>query len=227
MSLLPSDLIADATQQAYPYISENALAPGPLLRHLSVLDADVVNWFSVTAPERLSTAGADITVVLATNPTGYALTTGRSYYDFRWIDKDGNVWPDRIRIVPESQFLSPPAHPAGIVRGSTFFPCDDLGLRWTSTATRTFFIGNGDTIAYRYMTEPVRITALSQALISPDEARDYLQWSLVMHILLADVTTPPERVQIAMQAAAAAKQQLLLLANKRTLPQSSLGRGVI
>jgi len=223
MALTPQTLIDDALLLAHPYTPTQALALGPLLRRLTTLDAEIVHWYLITAPERLNTTPTALIVSLATNATGYALSAARVYSDFRWIDKDGNVWSDPISIVPESHFMTPGKHPAGIVRGSTFFPSDPLEKNWTGTEKRIFFIGDGDKVQYRIIAEPGRVTTLSQALVAPDESRDYLQWSLALAIMLQAFGVPVERIDEARLHVQEARAQMVLSAAKRTGVESRIG----
>lgn len=222
MTLLARDLIDDAMALAYPHIAEYATSPVALLRQLSSLDERVIDLFLATAPERVSAAGSNLNCSLANNLAGYSLATARAYVDFQYFDLDDN-FISRIRIVPENTFDNPPQHPAGIVRAATFYPCDPLGNRWFTAETRDFFRGDGDTIRYRYVADPVRLTALSQSLASPDEAEQYFIWNLVLTILLQAGGVPPERQQAVAAQIAEQERVIALMAAKRTITQSSAG----
>lgn len=236
MALQPVDLIADATGLAFPFISEYGVAPGQLLRHLTTLDDEIVNMFATSAPERLSLPGTTITIVAANNAAGYALTDARAYTDFRYIDSNGVVWTSPIVIVPESRFDSPDRDPAGIIRNnagvSTFYPCDPFRMNWLTTLNvRPFFVGDGDQVKYRYIPALARVTTLTQTLLSPEEARPYIMWSLAATILMSHSTTPElqpqvaNRVQAALAMAGAAKQSLQLIAYKRSPTSSRANEG--
>lgn len=222
MALLAKDLIDDAMALAYPHIAEYATSPVALLRQLSSLDERVIDILLATAPQRVSTAGSNLNCSLANNIAGYSLTSARAYVDFQYFDLDSNFIAG-IRIVPESAFDNPTQHPAGIVRGSTFYPCDPLGNRWFTAELRDFFRGDGDTIRYRYVADPTRITALSQTLASPDEAEQYFIWNLVLTILLQAGGVPPERQQVVAAQIAEQERVITLMASKRTITQSSAG----
>src|SRR6266566_5065280 len=112
MSMLAGDLINSAIAKAYPFIRETDYAPGQMLKLVAGLDQEITYMYSVHAPERISVAGTPITVVAATNPTGYALTAAYSYSNLKWVDNNGFVWP--INIVSENHFDHPGQHPAGI-----------------------------------------------------------------------------------------------------------------
>jgi len=223
MALSPTDLIEDAKALAFPYLSEYHYTPVSLLRQLSTLDGEVVDWFVATAPERLSTAGADLTVTLAANLAGYTLTSARAYVYFRYMTSEGIIFEDPIEIVPESRFGHPATHPSGIVRGSTFFPADPFEKNWADGDTRPYFKADGDKILYRYVPLVTRITTLTQTLISPDEARDYLTHALLGVILLMAERVPPERLQAVFARTFELKQMLLLSASKRTTTVGRFG----
>jgi len=142
--MTPNDLISTARAMALPY-GGTSVFPGVLAAELTQLDKEVVGMYQMDVPQRVSAQATDITVVFASNPTGYGLTYGESYQDLRLVDSGGYETP--IRIVSESEFLHPPVHPAGTIRGSTFFPCDPLGRDWdVAGGARQVFIGDGDVI---------------------------------------------------------------------------------
>lgn len=216
MSLTPSTLVADAVLLSFPHISEASYAPTSLLRVLSQCEKEIVNLYILTQPQRISTAGASIPCVVASNVTGYALSAGRNYTDFTWQDSDGHVWP--IYMVPDGKQLDhAPKHPAGIIRGSTFFPADPLGARWSTSGQRVVFNATGDSINYRYIAEPTAVTTMTQTLVSPDEAQSYLLWSLVTALLLT-AGAPIEKVQNAVANRDRAKNELGLIASKIARP---------
>ena len=55
MTLIAGDLLADAEALAYPYVNDRAVAPGPLLRTLSTLDAEVTGMVVSVAPHLCNT----------------------------------------------------------------------------------------------------------------------------------------------------------------------------
>jgi len=225
MPLLVSDIVNDAIAMAYPYVWEPGVNTQQLLRVLTVLDEDIVQLYSNQFPERLD-AGASITVVSSQNVAGYALqsTPVDTYGNFNWVDSQGIVWP--ISIVTSSRFDHPGQHPAAIVRGQTLFPCDPQEIGWTQPGQpRNFFIGNGDTITYRFLLQAVRIVSLSQNLASPDEHRDFFTTNLAMNILLNATgdprqPIPPEVLQMVVARAQQQKQDLLLGMMKRSDTQA-------
>jgi len=197
MALTPLNLIEDAKLGAWPFVRDEFVSPGALLRQLTSLDREVVTLFATQAPERISAQGTDIPIVAGTNGTGYALTAAKSYTDFRYVDSSGI--PVEIEIASEGDL--PSKHPAGRVVGSTFYPIDPTDREWSATfGNRAFYIGDGDKVRYRYILEPVRVTSMSQTLASPDEAESYLRESLVLGILLASGEgVPQERIARAAQ----------------------------
>lgn len=213
MALTPQNLIADAELLAYPYADETTVAPGVLLRVLTQLDKEVADIFALAAPERLSTAGTPIAITTAGLTAGWALTAGKVYTDLKYIDRAGGVWP--ITLINEHEMDTARVHPAGIIRGSTFFPADSMGRRWVDgPAGREFWSADGDYLAYRYIAEPARVTTITQTLVSPDEAQPYLQWALVLTILLG--TKCPETVLgNAATQRQLARRQVELMAAKR------------
>lgn len=214
MALTPLNLIDDAKLQAYPFLRDETVSPGALLRQLTSLDREVVGLFAVTAPERISVQGTDVPVVFASNGTGYALTAAKVYTSFKLVDSDGEV--HSIEIVPEGKEAS--RHPAARVQGLTFYPIDPLDRSWdASLGDRVFYIGNGDEVRYRYIAEPARVTSMSQTLASPDEAESYLRESLVLSILLSSGEgVPQERIQRAAQLMAQSRRDLVHEMTKRT-----------
>ncbi|OHD26420.1 MAG: hypothetical protein A2Y38_18945 [Spirochaetes bacterium GWB1_59_5] len=214
MSIDLADILNDAELNAAPYAHENSVFRGPMLKQLSVLDKEVADIFLLTNPDRISLAGTNLTVVTATNLTGYSLAVAKSYRGFTYVDSDDLPTPIYI-VVSEKEYDDPPVHPAGIVRGSKFYPCDYLGLRWVGSDERLFFKADGDKITYRYVPEPPVYTAISGCLYAPNEAYPYLLASLTLGILLR--AGAPQGVLAAQFAAREeAKRSLYLTATKRT-----------
>jgi len=217
MAILASEIINDAFGRAFPYVRETDIVYGPLLRHLASLDTEVVQWYTLQYPERLNLVATPIPVVLSQNPNGYILQAAGAlgYSEFRWIDTNNYIWP--INIVPEDRFDHPMLHPAGMIRGNTFFPADPTELRWQNNDPRQFYIGNGDTITYSYMPLPGQLTSLSSTLVSPDEARNYIAAAITTQILMnAAGDVPQEKIQLSMAYMAARRQELMLDMMKRS-----------
>lgn len=214
MALTPLNLIEDAKLSAFPFMRDENVAPGALLRQLTTLDREVVGLFAQHVPERISVQGTDIPVVFATNATGYALSAAKRYTAFEYVDKDGEIYS--IEIVPEGKEAS--RHPAARVQGLTFYPIDPLDRSWdASFGDRNLYVGNGDEIRYRYIAEPARVTTMSQTLASPDEAESYLRESLTLSILLSSGEgVPQDRIQRAAQLVGQTRKDLVHEMTKRT-----------
>lgn len=185
MTLTVSDLIQDAETLAYPHVGPQKPARGPLLRALSALDASFAREIANARPELLSTQASEITVGdNAANLAGYALTSALSWTDFKYVDKDAAVYD--LYIVPERFYDEPQQNPSCIIQGTTLLPCDPNEKRWDGTTQRIFFIGDGDKIMYNYIPFPATLDGLTSTLVSPDFARDWFVWSLVLQIALAN-----------------------------------------
>lgn len=214
MALVSGNLISDATLLCFPYVHEDHSSPGMLCRVLTQLEKEVIDMYILTQPQVISVAGTPITVVASQNAAGYALTAAKNYTDFSWITPDGFAW--EIYMVPERHLLDKaPRHPAGIVRGNTFFPADPLMRRWNTPGSRNVFVGSGDQITYRYIPEPANVTGLAQTLASPDAAQPYLMWSLALTMLLT-AGAPTQHIQNAAAQRDKAKAELTLIASKTT-----------
>lgn len=225
MSLSPNDLINEALGLAYPYIGENATARGPLLSQLTSLEKEVADMIVATSPNLAATAGADITIVLATNPTGYTLDAAKAYLTktFKYVDLGGNILP--LRIVPDAQYAHPPTHPAAMIRGIKFFPCDPLEKAWAGSDARSIFGGGGDKVTYELVAEPAAVTTLAQTLVSPDLVRPYFVSSLALSVVLAsDSVSPvsPTRLQQLTAAMMGARDGLPALLAQRARVESSI-----
>ena len=229
MALTPLSIIEEAEGLAYPHISENATARGPLLHQLSSLEKEVVDMIVSTSPNLLAEAGGVITIVLGTNPSGYALDTTKAYMTdtFRYVDAENTIIP--IRIVPVAQFDDPPIHPAAMISAGSFYPCDPLGKNWAGSDARSWYPGEGETVTYSLVDEPALVTTLSQVLVSPDLARPYFVSSLALSIVLASDSMIPAS-QIAIQRLTASmmemKERLPMLLAQRARVESSITPGV-
>jgi len=224
-------LITDAKTRAFPFIREDQFNPGQMLSQLTALDQEVLHWYATMAPERVDTQAPAVTVVASStvvplsiipnNINGYPLQPAYAYSQFRYTDSSGFVWT--VNLVPQGHVDHPMLHPAGIIRGGPagiFFPVDPQEVRWNplfGSQTRQFWIGNGDTFSYSYVPYGVQVTALSQSLLSPDEASDYMIAALTLHILLnsADIVPPP-RLQVAQLQWQQKKQDLQINIMKRS-----------
>ena len=221
MALKAADLISGASLLALPFGGPNVVFPGQLLRLLHQLDREVVGMYQMEAPERVSsnatsnTLTTTLTITSALNITGYPLIPSEMYTEFLWVDADGHSAP--IYMCTEKQIDNAPRHPAGTVRGTSFFPADPLHKGWAdSTSGRFYFTGNGDTIRYRYVPFPAALTTDQSSLSSPDEAEPYLLAALKLYILLNDPMVPQTTLQMASSDKTKAYTDLRLLAVKRT-----------
>lgn len=213
MPLTPADVIPDAIGLAYPYVVESATARGPLLRKLFMLEGKICNFYATTSPERISISGGDTLVTNSLNQSGYSLHVARAYLNFKYTDASGLVLPISMQSAYSPRA---PAHPAGIVRGAFMFPFDPFDTQWTGqSGSRPFFIGNGDSVGYEYVPEPVQVTSLTQMLISPDETRQYLIYELLLQVLQVS-GAPMTRLQGTVQDRDGEWQALQLGAPRRT-----------
>lgn len=185
MTLTAKTLIDDAIALAYPHIGPQKPARGTLLRQLSALDASFAREIANSRPELLSTVATAVTITGNTgNATGYALQTGvLAYVDFRYYDSLGEYYD--LYIVPEKWLDDPQQNPSAVIRGSTLFPCDPNNEAWAGTDERIYFKGNGDKILYSYIAMPSVLTYTGN-LVSPDFARDWFVWQMVVQILIAN-----------------------------------------
>jgi len=223
VALTASELIDDAVGLAFPYIAEYAIARGPLLRQLTALDQEVAVHYATHFPERFLGSFSSITAVTdAHHTSGLEVSTNSILYArLTLIDVDD--FRTSIRIVPESQFYDSPAHPSGIIRQRTFFPCDPLKKRWEGSEEREFYRVGEDSIEIQKIDVPTKLTTLAQSLSSPDEARQYFVQSLALTILLQGNGVPQERLQYAAALVASAKNDLGLLAAHATGSTSHYG----
>lgn len=222
MSLTVSDIITGAELRAEPYVQETGTPKGILVRQLDGLDSEVVGWVALHDKAHLSTAASELTVVKATNSTGYSLESARRWFAFRWVDSDDNVFP--FDIVDERLYDHPPKHPAAIIRAGKLYPCDPLEIGWeTSSDERQVFVGNGDVIRYSYIPEHTQLTALSDTCESPDYARDYFESSLALSIVLSYPRPVPQGKMVELSnKAQEAKRLLLITIAKQTSKESSV-----
>ena len=215
MSLIAGDLLADAEALAYPYVADDAVAPVPLLRTLSALDAEVTGMIVSVAPHLLTESATAQSIVFATNPTGYTLDAARSYTDVKWESADNVFYP--VRIVPTKQLdrtVGP--HPCAVIEGVKLYPVDPQGNRWQlASSDRAFWRGDGDKLHYRYVAQPAKLTTLTGVtgtLASPEWARDYFVWALAFRILLSfhgvDGIVPSEKLTVVDERVSRSRQGL-------------------
>ena len=216
MSLTVSDIIAGAELRAEPYVPEQGSPKGVLVRQLSGLDSDVVNMVALQNPGLLSTAATAITIVSATNRTGYSLESARKYFNFQWVDADGNIFP--IKIVDERSYEHPPYHPSALIRGTTFLPCDPIEEGWSGSDSRGIYVGDGDTVTYSYIPEHTKLTALADTCEGPDFAREYYEITLALNILLSAPFPVPQGKLIEMSDNSRKAYRDLLLTISKQVP---------
>ena len=227
MALLVSDLIDNARDRAFPYGVGNEDVPDAvLMRHLGALDYSIVAKVALMAPDLLDSApgASPVTIVLASNATGYALVAALRYHNFEYEDVNNRRLP--IRILGHRSFEHPPVNPSGIMRANTFFPADPDERGWAGSEIRSYFRGDGDKFHYRTIPLPTRPTALSDSLASPDFAREYFELSLVSS-LYAINGAPPTMIQLSLQQQGAAiiDVNMLIVKSRDTKYQSAGSSG--
>jgi hypothetical protein len=110
-------------------------------------------------------------------------------------------------MLPPSQMDQAPGHPAGVIMGETFYPCDPLNRRWDSQDDRTFFNGDGEVVRYRYVAVPAALTGPTSSLTSPDFARPYFEAALGSLILMLN-SAPAPMIQVFMERELRMRRQL-------------------
>lgn len=221
MAMTADEIRIDALGLAYPFIREESISPSALLRHINILDEEVVNHFVLNAPERLSVAVAQV-ITQSLNAAGYTLTASRAFSNFQLFNDDDTLMAP-VRIVAEDEFDHPPIHPAGIIRNLTFFPCDPSEMRWATSNERQFFT-DGQELRYRRIAEPTRLTAFTNALASPDEVRQYFNLATTLYVLLLSGEAPETRLQYAAAQVTEQRRMLGMIAGRRTATSSTFGR---
>lgn len=221
--MLAGDLIDDAIQECYPFVREQSISIGSLMRTLSRLDVEVVMEYAKNAPERLSVE-VEEPIVAASALTGYELQDALTYSEFKYFNEASNEWD----LVIVSGGKIPIKHPAATIRGGTLFPVDPNDRNWSeSTDQRLFWTESDHTFRYRYIPLPARITTKSQTLVSPVEAMSYLLNTLRLQVLLMSLDgVPPERVAEAQASATLARAQWLGIVHPRNAASGSFGVGL-
>lgn len=219
MSLTVSDIIEGAELRAEPYVPSSGAPKGVLIRQLDGLDSEIVNLVAIQVPTLLSSVPSDITIVLATNSTGYSLEAARKWFNFQWVDSDGNIFP--LRVVNERDYSHPPIHPSGIIRGTTFYPCDPIEKEWSGSDARHVFVGDGDVVTYSYIPEHTQLTATSDTCEGPDFAREYYETSLALNLMLSAPYPVPQGKMLEMRDRSNSARRDLLLAIAKQAPIES------
>lgn len=198
MALTASNVIQAGVVQATPYVREDLVQTGPLLAALTGLDFDAVRQVAIYDPERLASAGSTSSVDTAKNITGYPLSSGIAYGAFTYHKENGSTTP--IALVTQEAALVTLRHPGGIVRlGSTqteFFPSDPLRRAWEGSDGRAWFWDTSEQFSYYYVPMPTQVTSLSQALIAPDECRDWFEHVITALVLEQAMSAFPQHAQI-------------------------------
>jgi hypothetical protein len=224
MAITAGSILDSARRQAYPWgqgpikVSEAAL-----LEHLSRLDYQIASKTSRAAPHLLAVQASAVAVGnLAATAAGYALQAGGLLYrDFEWEDKDGNFKP--IRVVPELEFNAAPQHPAGVLRGGTFFPADPLNKHWEGSDSRVFFKGDGDNIHYKYILIPTKLVDRTSTLASPDFAEQYFISSLASLLAALQPGVPSTFLSLLADIEGLAQRSLHFQVYQQSNPQTQSG----
>jgi hypothetical protein len=182
MSLVAGDLIDRAKLLAHPYGFLQQVSKTQLLAHLSNLDLDIAEQINQMMPSMLSTKGDQIVIVEAQNGLGYDLEPALGFTQFQYIKitDDDTV---ELDIVMEGDFTHPSASPsASIVSGFgdswLLLPTDPLGESWEDPTKKRNFWKTGDKVKYRYIPHVRQMTKLTDELVVPDFAMNYLTQSL-------------------------------------------------
>lgn len=209
MSLTVGPLITSAEGMAYPYVTARSTLPGPLLRTLATLDAEVTGMIASVAPHLVTVpCTTPIPIVFASNPTGYALEAAKSWKDFRLVDANGQIYP--VRISPHLDFAQ--KHPAVYVESGKVYPVDSMSRRFADSSVYRKFWVTGDTLHYRKVQADSVPSSLTSTLLSPEYAAQYMIWTLAYMLLLnyhgIEGIVPPEKLNALATGVAALKQGL-------------------
>ena len=223
MTLTAGTLLTDAELLAYPYIPYPPLPRPSLLRTLGNLDAEIMKLLLAEAPHSVSCVAAPITIVAATNPDGYTLVSAFQYQQFTYKSAAEVYTP--ITIVPlNRQDDARARHPAAVVVNQlTFLPVDPLGRRWDGSASRAWYIGDGDEIHGRRTTAPTSPASLTATLASPDSAREYFVTALRLYVLLQHDQVPESVLLKAQDRANSERLMVLSQAHKNVIISSRYG----
>jgi hypothetical protein len=213
-----SELITTAIQRSFGMVGQQKVSKAALLAELSSQDALIVQMFAQNAPDLLAHVDGSETVSLASNQSGYTLSSGFHYRDFTHVDPTDNDYTP-ITLVRRDSQDAPPRNPAGVLAtgaaAGVFYPIDPQGERWQSSGSRSWFeVGEGHEIHYSYVPAATALTSLTSTLTSPDFAREALIASLILAILLSNPQTPADKLQIAMARRGETLQSVLMLAYK-------------
>jgi hypothetical protein len=186
MSLTVAEIFEDARLLAHPIGFTTQVSPTQVMAHLTNLDNYMVEIVHQIMPSLLSTLGGSLTVSDTKNLNGYELEDATGYSQFLYTkSEDDTTW--EVRIVMESDFMNPTRHPSGmLVQGvgnsRLLLPTDPSNKAWSGDEDRSWWIP-GDSVSYRYVPLPSRLTKMSDELQAPDIARAWLVTSTVLLIM--------------------------------------------
>lgn len=193
MSLIAGDLIDRAKLIAHPYGFTQQVSRTQLLAHLSNLDLDFAEQINQTMPSLLSTKADQLTVLEAQNGLGYDLEPALGFTQFQYvkITDDDTV---QLDIVMEGDFTHPSTAPAativsGLGNSWLLLPTDPVGESWEDTTKTRSLWKTGDKVKYRYIPHVIQMTKLTDELVVPDFAANYLVQSL--STLIFQMTSAP------------------------------------
>lgn len=201
MSLVAGDLIDRAKLLAHPYGFLQQVSRTQLLAHLSNLDLDFAEQINQMMPSLLSTKADQVTVLDAQNGLGYDLEPALGFTQFQYVKNADDETVD-LDIVMEGDFTHPSVSPsATIVSGFgnswLLLPTDPIGESWENTTKTRNLWKTGDKVKYRYIPHVILMTKLSDELVVPNFAANYLVQSLATLIFQMS-PAPAEHVQTSM-----------------------------
>lgn len=198
MSMIAGDLISRAKLVANPFGFLQQISPTQLLAHLSNLDLDFAEQINQLMPNLLSTKADEVVVMKAQNGLGYDLEPALGFTQFEYlkVTDDATV---QLDIVMEGDFTHPSMSPSativsGLGNSWLLLPTDPVGESWEDTTKTRSFWKTGDKVKYRYIPHVVQMTKLTDELVIPDFASNYLVQSLATLIFQMS-SAPADLVQ--------------------------------
>lgn len=182
MSLIAGDLISSAKLIAHPYGFVQQISPTQLLAHLSNLDLDFAEQINQLMPSLLSTKADEVVIVKAQNGLGYDLEPALGFTQFQYVQvPDDNTV--QLDIIMEGDYAHPSTSPSativpGLGNSWLLLPTDPAHESWEDTTKERSWWKAGDKIKYRYIPHVVQMDKLTDELVIPDFARNYLVQSL-------------------------------------------------
>ena len=182
MTMIAGDLIDRSKLLANPFGFLAQISPTQLLASLSNLDSDIAMQVHQLMPSLLSTKADQITVTEASNATGYDLEPAFGFTQMIY-HTDATDETRELDLVMEGDFAHPSTVPSativpGIGNGWLLLPTDPLGQGWTDTSKVREFWKAGDKVKYRYIPKVEQMTKLTDHLVAPDFAENYMVQSL-------------------------------------------------